>query len=96
MQLLSNNLKHLRTSCQLTQYQISTALRVNRNTYDAWENRGIEPSIEKLIALSDFYGITVDELLKCEDIKQQEMTLENKFLVASDKIQRIVNELLEL
>lgn len=64
MQLLSNNLKHLRKARKLTQKQIADIFCINQSTYDAWENRNIEPSIDRLIEISNFYNITVDELLK--------------------------------
>lgn len=63
MQLLSNNLKHLRKARKLTQKQIADIFCINQSTYDAWENRNIEPSIDKLIEISNFYNISVDELI---------------------------------
>lgn len=53
-------LLELRLEKNLTQRQVAKALFVSQGTYNNWENGKTEPSIEQLIALSDFFGESID------------------------------------
>lgn len=64
---LSKNIIRLRKSKGLKQLHVADMIGVTRSKYQTWEGRGAEPDVKHLLALADFYGITVDKLLKGED-----------------------------
>lgn len=58
-----NRLLELRTYEGLTQRDVAKALFVSQGTYNNWENGKTEPSIEQLIALSQFFGESIDYIV---------------------------------
>jgi transcriptional regulator with XRE-family HTH domain len=95
MQTLSNNLKKLRTNAGISMQQLARAIDVPKGRYEHWENRNIEPPLDKLIALANFYNITVDELLNTKKPKSIP-TLQQKFSSAPLHIQNAVTILLKV
>lgn len=65
---IATKLKDKRKQLGFTQEEISNQLRVSRQTISNWETGKSVPDIYNLIALSDLYSLTLDELIK-EDIK---------------------------
>nr|WP_272481204.1 helix-turn-helix transcriptional regulator [Holzapfeliella floricola] len=61
---LSQKLEKKRKQLQLTQDQVSREIHVSRQTISNWETGKTLPDIESLIALSDTYNISLDELIK--------------------------------
>ena len=60
----NENLKYLRKQSNLTQEQLAEELNVSRQAITKWEtNKGI-PDIANLIAISDEFGLSLDELIK--------------------------------
>lgn len=57
------NLIKLRTSRHLTQQELADTLNVARTTYQCYEQKKSEPSIETLIKLADYFGCSIDYLL---------------------------------
>ncbi|MDE6868515.1 MAG: helix-turn-helix transcriptional regulator [Clostridia bacterium] len=53
----------LRTERELSQREMAKALNVSQGTYNNWENSNTQPSIEQLIALSSFFGVSVDYII---------------------------------
>ena len=56
-------LKELRVHNKITQIEVSKALNISRSTYSNYENGITEPSIDMIIAISNFYNISIDSLL---------------------------------
>lgn len=56
-------LKELRTGKKLLQKDVADFLGVAPTTYLSYEKGIIEPSLDKLCRLADFFDVTVDELL---------------------------------
>lgn len=58
-------LKHLRNRKQLNQAQTAELLDVSLSSYQKYERdkNSVMPSIDVLIRIADFYGVTVDYLL---------------------------------
>lgn len=96
MTTLSNNLKRLRTDLNLTQKQLSEIAGVQEKSYQAWERRGIEPPIEKLKLLANFYQLTIDELINDNSVIADEMTLEQRILTRPENVQKAIWALLEV
>lgn len=75
---ISQRLKELRINHQLTQEELAKEIFVSRQTISNWENGKVQPDIENLFLLSDFYQLSLDELLPGKlPLKSQP-----KFLVA--------------
>ena len=62
--MLSNNLKRIRKSKGLSQEELAIKLNVVRQTVSKWENDLSMPDLPILIELSDFFHISLDDLLK--------------------------------
>ena len=57
----------LRTEKELSQRDMAKAMNISQGTYNNWENSNTQPSIEQLIALSKFFGVSVDYLVGNSD-----------------------------
>ncbi len=61
---IGKNLKALRKFNNKSQEEIAQALKINRSTYSGYENGVAFPNIENLISFSDFFKISIDDLIK--------------------------------
>ncbi|MDE6474864.1 MAG: helix-turn-helix domain-containing protein [Clostridia bacterium] len=59
---LGNKLKELRKIENLTQQQLADKLKISRVNYTRYETDAVRPDYETLVAIADFYNITLDEL----------------------------------
>ena len=59
---IGEKLKELRLSYSLTQSELAIKLCISRVNYTRYENGKVRPDYETLIALADFYDISLDEL----------------------------------
>ena len=66
----SEHLYQLRVLKRLKQKEIATIIGVSTLTYQRYEYGDREPTLSKLLALADFYGISLDELA-CREVKAQ-------------------------
>lgn len=57
-------LKQARIKQNLTQQQLAEQLHVSRQTISGWENERTYPDIDALIALSDLFGLSLDDLIR--------------------------------
>lgn len=69
----------LRKEKDLSQRKMADALHISQSTYHNWENGITQPSIEQLIGIAEFFGVSVDYLINNSDdlgiIKYQERFL---------------------
>ena len=63
MNKIPNILKDLRKNQNLTQFQLSQALKIGQATIAGYENGSREPHINSLIAYANFFECSVDYLL---------------------------------
>jgi transcriptional regulator with XRE-family HTH domain len=61
---LASNLKILRKTKGLSQEEVSKTLGLTRSTYSGYENGIAEPGIQNMLMMSDFYKVSLDELIK--------------------------------
>ena len=61
--MLSKRIKQLRLSFNLNQVEFANKLSITKQTVSNWENNNIMPSIDMLIKIADFFGVTTDYLL---------------------------------
>lgn len=59
----TNNLKILRKKNKLTQDELGELLSVSGKTVSSWEKGRSEPKIDFLIRLSDYFNVSIDELI---------------------------------
>ncbi|MCR4791581.1 MAG: helix-turn-helix domain-containing protein [Lachnospiraceae bacterium] len=59
----NNKLYELRKQKGLSQEELASRLNVSRQTVSKWEVGDSSPDMEKLVAMSDLFGITLDELI---------------------------------
>ncbi len=59
----NNKLYHLRKQKGLSQEELANCLNVSRQTISKWEVGDSTPDMEKLIAISDLFEISLDELV---------------------------------
>lgn len=87
---IGQKLKNTRLNAGLTQESVAEKIRVSRQTISNWENDKSYPDIISVIALSNLYSISLDELLK-EDLKMVEYLQESTDVVKSrQKLSKLV------
>lgn len=57
-------LKSHRRRHGISQLQLADKLHISRQSISSWENDRAYPSLDNLIALSELYRISIDDLLK--------------------------------
>lgn len=61
---------NLRKSRNLTQEQLAEQLNVSRQSISKWESGQATPELEKVVAMSEIFDVTVDYLLKPSEIDE--------------------------
>jgi transcriptional regulator with XRE-family HTH domain len=88
---LGMRLAELRKSRDLTQHELADKLNIGKSTLAMYETDKREPSSEGLIAIADFFGVTIDFLLK-GDPRPQEQIIRSE----TQEFLKRINELDEL
>ncbi len=65
---LGEKIYKLRTERNLSQGDLSEMLDVSRQSISKWENGAATPDLDKIIKLSEVFKITIDELVKNENV----------------------------
>lgn len=65
-QSLGEFISTLRKANGYTQADVAEKLNVSNRTLSSWETDRTAPDVSVLPALADLYGVTVDEILRCE------------------------------
>ncbi len=60
-------LKELRKEKHLTQQQFAQIMNVSKTTVCQWETSKQEPSLENVVFIAQYFGVTSDYLLGLED-----------------------------
>ena len=68
--MLNERIRELREATGLTQVELARKLSVTKQSVSNWENNNIQPSVEMVMALADFFGVSVDYLLGRSDKRQ--------------------------
>lgn len=61
---LDKNLKQLRKENNITQEYLAQKLYVSIQTINKWENGKCLPDVSNLLHISEFYGVSLDFLMK--------------------------------
>lgn len=68
----NNKLYELRKQKGFSQEELANRLNVSRQTISKWEVGESTPDMEKLVAISDLFEVSLDELVKGEEPKLPE------------------------
>ena len=88
----------LRKSKGMSQEQLAEAVGVSRQAVSKWESEQASPDPEKIIAMSEIFGVTTDYLLKGiepekEEAKTEEKKTEDTHMTVGDVLdQKILTE----
>ena len=66
---LNENIKQLRLARNLSQVDLAKKLGVTKQSISNWENNNIQPSIDMLIRLSNYFSVSTDYILGLEERK---------------------------
>ena len=61
---IGNNLKLLRKRTKRSQEEVAQDLGLTRSTYSGYENGVAQPNLEVLVACSDYFKISIDDLVR--------------------------------
>ena len=82
---LADKIYRLRTEKRFSQGDLADALEVSRQSVSKWETGASVPELDKLVKLSELFGVTLDELVRDAAPEPQEMKPN-----CSDKGERVV------
>lgn len=74
MNHIQSNIRHLRTLKGVSQEFYAEELKWTRSMVSSYEEKRTEPSIARLIELSDYTGIPIDTLIKVDLSKTKDMS----------------------
>lgn len=84
---MADRIQYLRKSKGITQEELADKIGVSRQAVSKWESEQSTPDIEKIIIMSDFFGVTTDYILKgiepVADKEQKSKELMSKVLYIS-------------
>ena len=75
---LGERITYYRGKLGLSQGELAEQLGVSRQSVSKWEGAQSVPDVEKIIMLSQLFGVTTDFLLKDELSEEEDYTRENK------------------
>ena len=70
----NNKLYELRKQKGLSQEELANRLNVSRQTVSKWEVGESSPDMEKLVAISELFDISLDELVLDKAVKKEEVS----------------------
>lgn len=83
----NEKLSTLRKKQGLSQEELGMELQVSRQTISKWESGQSYPDFQKLVLLSDYFAMTLDELVKdidVQDIRDRDLNGERLASIFSD------------
>ena len=98
----ADRLRELRTSNRYSQEQLAEKLMVSRQAISKWETGESLPDIDKAMQVSDFFGVTMDYLLKDKESIQEIHPDDNmdraiiKFMASARQMNQISEELVTI
>ncbi len=90
--MLNERIKQLRTERNLTQVGLAKGLSVSKQAVSNWENDNIQPSIDMLVKIADYFSVSTDYLLGRDNRRYLEVTglTESKI----SHLQQIIDDML--
>lgn len=91
--MLSTRIRELRLAGHITQTELAAALGVTKQSISNWENDNIQPSIDMLLRLADFFSVSTDYLLGLEN--EERVRVAGLSREQRAHIQAVIDDLLE-
>lgn len=82
------NLKQLRVSKGISQKQLADVISLSQQSINKYENHSIEPDIDTLIKLADYFNTSVDYLIGHTEINHKIEPVES-FQLNADEIEML-------
>ena len=95
VKFLATNLYFLRRSRQIQQAQIPAVLGFPQSSWSNWENGKNNPDIDTLISISNFFEVSLDDLVKT-DLQASGQMIVAKSLPKKNKIKPLLEGYPEL
>ena len=101
------NLKKLRNDIGISQQQLAEIVMVSQQSINKYENHGVEPDIDTLIRIADYFNVSLDYLagrtdiketvtkLNTSDLNDKEVKIVKKFRSLNKKQQQFVETLVD-
>lgn len=61
--MLNKKIRELRLAKGMNQVELANALSVSKQTVSNWENNNIQPSVDMLVKIADYFSVSTDYLL---------------------------------
>lgn len=69
--MCADNLKYLREKYEMSQEEIAYLIETSKSNISKYENGSVRLSVEQLMKISEYFGVTLDQLVK-QDLKEGE------------------------
>ena len=89
---LADKIQKLRKENGLSQESFAEKLGVSRQSVSKWESGGALPDTEKIIAMSELFGVSTDFLLKNDDEKNEEPFVSDDDIIAEEESEKEENK----
>jgi len=76
MNFLGQNIRQLRKRHSVTQSELAALINKGQTTIGNWENGVSEPNIQELLVLSNYFGVSLDHLVKSDLSREPQDTSE--------------------
>ncbi len=84
---MADRIQYLRKTKGISQEELADKVSVSRQAVSKWESEQSTPDLEKIIIMSDYFGVTTDYILKgiepIEDKEQKSKEIASKVLYIS-------------
>ena len=74
---IGTNLKLLRKRRKKSQEEVANELNLTRSSYSGYENNVAQPNLDSLILFSDYYKVSIDDLVRQDFSKYKESDWDN-------------------
>lgn len=91
--MLNERIRQLREARGMTQVELARQLSVTKQSVSNWENNNIQPSVEMAVAIADFFGVTLDDLLG--RVERRQLCVEGLTDAQIQHLNAIVRDLLD-
>lgn len=75
---IAENIRHIRKQHGLLQKQVAAELGIGYSNYNKLEKGYRDISLDELVRISKFYGLTIDEIVFLDQTKPLEVNIEDK------------------
>ena len=65
---LGEKISKLRTTNKMSQGDLAEKLNVSRQSISKWETNASVPELDKLVQLSDLFGLSLDDLVRSDEL----------------------------